>query len=140
MKYIIYTDGGSRGNPGQAASAFILKNTDNQKLIERGFYLGLATNNEAEYKAVEKALEFLINTDKNAKLLEIEIRADSKLIVEQLKGNWKIKNENLKDYFWQIKQLENEFAKVNYVYIERTKNKEADLLVNLTLDSQFRGL
>jgi ribonuclease HI len=140
MKYIIYTDGGSRGNPGHAASAFVIINSQNKKLEEKGSYIGLATNNEAEYQAVEKALSFFVNSYKDAKEAKVEIRADSQLIVSQLADKWKIKNDNLRSYYNQIKEHEKKIGQVEYKYIPRVQNKDADLIVNITLDTQLQIL
>lgn len=140
MKYIIYTDGGSRGNPGNAASAFIITDEKGKKLEEKGFYIGTATNNEAEYLAVEKALEFLINTYKDVDKVNVEVRADSQLVVNQLLSLWKLKNERLKTFYYNIKDLENKIGNVNYKYIPRSENKNADLIVNITLDTQYKSL
>lgn len=140
MKYIIYTDGGSRGNPGHAASAFIVTDDKGKKLEEKGYYLGLGTNNEAEYSAVEKALEFLINTYPDVNNADVEVRADSQLVVKQLLNLWKLKNERLRVFYNKIKNLENKIGRVNYKYIPRSKNKDADLIVNITLDTQFKSL
>lgn len=140
MKYIIYTDGGSRGNPGHAASAFIITDEKSKKLEEKGYYLGIGTNNEAEYSAIEKALEFLINTYPDVNNADVEVRADSQLIVNQLLNLWKLKNERLKTFYYNIKNLENKIGKVNYKYIPRSENKDADLIVNITLDTQLKTL
>ncbi|MDD2822607.1 MAG: ribonuclease HI family protein [Candidatus Daviesbacteria bacterium] len=136
MKYIIYTDGGSRGNPGPAAAAFIVKSEGGEVLAEKGAFLGVATNNEAEYAAVIKALELMVLDYKDLKSAEIEVRADSKLVVEQLSGNWKIKNERIRVLCNQVKQLESNLGKIEYKYIPRDLNHEADLIVNITLDNQ----
>lgn len=136
MKYIINTDGGSRGNPGPAAAAFIIKTSDGERINQKGIYMGIATNNEAEYLAVEKALEALILSNDDTSKIEVEIRADSQLVVKQLSNEWKIKNQRLKTYHQNIKELEAKMGKVDYVYIPRTQNFEADLIVNITLDSK----
>lgn len=137
MKYIIYTDGGSRGNPGPAAAAFIIKSNDGKKINEMGIFMGVATNNEAEYTAVEKALELLISENKNTSGIEVEIRSDSQLVVQQLSGNWKVKNEKIRGFYSKIKKLEANFAVVTYKYIARALNFEADTIVNKTLDKKL---
>lgn len=136
MKYIINTDGGARGNPGPAAAAFIIKTSDGKEVKQKGIYMGVATNNEAEYMAVEKALEALMLSYDDTSGIDVEIRADSQLIVKQLLNEWKIKNDRLKAYYQNIKKLEVKMSKVNYVYIPRDQNHEADLIVNITLDSK----
>lgn len=136
MKYIINTDGGSRGNPGPAAAAFIIRTTDGKEISRQGIYMGMGTNNEAEYSAVEKALESLVLSNDDTSGIEVEVRADSQLIVKQLSNQWKIKNGRLRAYHQNIKKLETKLAKINYVYIPREQNMAADLIVNLTLDSK----
>ena len=136
MKYIIYTDGGSRGNPGHAASAFIIKSEKGETLVEKGEYIGIATNNEAEYLAVLRAFEAMVLDYKDLNLTEVEVRADSKLVVEQLSGNWKIKNDRIRVLNDNIRQVEQNMGKVTYKYIPRDLNFEADLIVNITLDNQ----
>jgi ribonuclease HI len=131
---VIYTDGGARGNPGPAAAGFVIKNGDTI-VAEAGIYLGdFLTNNSAEYEALflalQKALE--LNLEKNS----IEARLDSKLVVEQVMGRWKIKEPNLKIQCAKIKGLiQKSFTKVTCVYIPREQNKRADALVNEALDS-----
>lgn len=127
----VFTDGGSRGNPGQAAYGFVVKNQN--ALIKKGFgAIGVATNNVAEYTAVIEALRFL-STDFAKEDLEFFI--DSQLVVSQLNGTYKIKNSTIRDLVLAVKLLEQSFKKVTYSHIPREKNKEADALVNLALDS-----
>lgn len=138
MKFIIYTDGGSRSNPGQAAAAFIIQNKESDILAQEGKYLGVATNNEAEYQAVYLALEKL-KQDFTSKLpAEVEVKSDSRLIVQQLCGQFKIKNSKLKILYEEIKKLEDMIGKIQYVYIPRSQNFLADNLVNIILDNQAR--
>lgn len=132
MSLVIYTDGGARNNPGPAgAGVVILK--DGETIAEAKKYLGEQTNNWAEYEAVVIALE-------KAKELgltgNIEFRLDSKLVVEQLMGNWKIKEPTLKPQVAKVKALLADFGTVTFGYIPREKNKEADRLVNEAIDSR----
>lgn len=138
MKYIIFTDGGSRGNPGPAAAAFVIKNDKEEALLGEGVYIGVGTNNEAEYSAVVEALERVTKDNENPGSIEIEFRADSQLVVNQLMDNWKIKNDRIRIFYNKIKRLEENFARVTYKYIARELNFEADEIVNLTLDKNFR--
>lgn len=135
-KFFINTDGGARNNPGPAASSFVISNEDGRVLLEGGKYLGVATNNDAEYTAVRIALEALVAQFGDNLPAEIEVKADSLLIVNQLSGLFKIKNDRLRVLFSQIKLLEEKVGSVNYTYIPREKNKEADALVNKILDEQ----
>lgn len=130
MKVKVYTDGGARGNPGPAAYAFVVFENDT-KIFQEGKYIGETTNNVAEYTGVVKALEFL-TTQIDVK--EIDIFLDSLLVKEQLTGNYKIKHEDMKSFATQIKALEKNFHHITYTHIPREKNKEADALVNSTLD------
>lgn len=131
----VYCDGGSRNNPGHAAYGFVVK--VNGKIIKKdGGYIGIATNNVAEYTAVAQALLWLEN---NYKGEEIVFNLDSNLVVSQLTGLFKIKNAKLRNFVVKIRGLENSFKQVSYRYIPREKNKEADLMVNITLDKQIYG-
>lgn len=127
----VFTDGGSRGNPGPAAYGFVVKN--GQEIIKEGFdTIGVATNNVAEYTAVIEALKFLSNSFKNQNL---DFFIDSELVVSQLNGKFKIKNAAIRDLIVKVKELENIFKKITYTHIPREKNREADALVNLALDT-----
>ncbi|KKU93941.1 MAG: Ribonuclease H [Candidatus Jorgensenbacteria bacterium GW2011_GWA1_48_13] len=132
-KLIIYTDGGARGNPGPAAIGVIVGNKN------YGEAIGNTTNNVAEYKAVIFALKkakALLGGDK-AKETELEIRSDSELLVSQVKGEYKIKDEELQPLFVDVWNKMQNFKKVNFVLIPREKNREADTLVNRALDILF---
>lgn len=133
-KVVIYTDGGSRNNPGPAALGVYLPELNK----EYSKYLGTATNNEAEYQAVTFALKKvkqLIGKEK-ARNSEIEIRSDSELLINQLNGQFKIKEKNLVPFFIEIWNLKQDFGEVKFTQIPREENKEADVLVNRELDSQ----
>lgn len=133
----IYCDGGSRGNPGPAASAFIIKNPNNEIIYQNGKYLGITTNNEAEYQAVVLALEYL---SKNPMSVELKVNfyLDSVLVVSQINGIFKIKKSNLRNLLLKIRQLESEIkSEIVYSQIPREKNWEADLIVNQTLDTNL---
>ena len=133
----IYCDGGSRGNPGPAASAFVVLDTNNTVVYQEGFFLGTATNNQAEYQAVIESLKWLSTMNPEpTNQLTINFYLDSQLIVNQIKGLFKIKNSDLK-----IKNIETQklignlkLGIENFIYIPREKNSQADLLVNQTLN------
>lgn len=130
-KIIIYTDGGARGNPGPAAIGVVFPDK------HYGEQIGNVTNNVAEYKAVIFALKkakSLLGGEKAGKT-EIEVRSDSELIVNQLNGEYKVKEEDLKLLFVDVWNLKQEFKSVSFVHIPRGKNKEADALVNRALDT-----
>lgn len=145
-KYIIYSDGGARGNPGPAAYGYIIKTVDNSKEeIRNSKYIGIATNNQAEYQGILAALKFLSKKIKNKKQktndMQILCYLDSQLIVEQMKGNYKIKNEGLKPLYWDIRKLIMELGgNVVFKHITRDKNKEADGLVNKAIDKKLSSL
>ena len=129
----VFTDGGSKGNPGPAAIgiAFYI---NNKRVYTYREDIGHATNNDAEYTAVIRALEII--RDKRADqewndVTELKFNADSQLVVSQLNGVYKIKHPQIKVYIEQIKKLESEVgAKISYTYIPREKNHVADSLVN----------
>lgn len=131
-KVIVYTDGGSRSNPGKAASACVATDCGTT-IFEEGKYLGIATNNEAEYQAVILALEKL-SQEYDPANLDVEIKSDSRLVVEQLSGNFKVKHPRIKELFNEVKNLEPKFGSVTYTLIPREQNFQADLIVNRVLD------
>jgi len=134
---IIHTDGGSRGNPGPSACAFVVEK-DGQEIYKASKYLGIETNNYAEYNGVILALEWISKEPQfsNSKL-PIIFYSDSELIVRQLIGLYKIKNETLKLLSEKAKKIINENnLEVTFENIPREKNKIADLLVNIELDGK----
>ena len=137
-KIIIYTDGGSRGNPGPAAIGVIFCNEKGEVFKKYSEYLGQnITNNEAEYKAAIFALKKFkaLFGKKLAKNTEIELKSDSELLIKQLKGEYKILEPELQPLFLQIWNLKLDFKNVKFNLISRQKNKEADRLVNEALDN-----
>ena len=129
-KLIIYSDGGARGNPGPAATGVVVKNEQGKTIDAFGEYLGKQTNNYAEYMALISGLKKATEL----KADEVECLVDSKLVCEQLKGNWKVKEPTLQKLFVQAYNLSTQFKKVTYTYIPREKNKESDAEVNKILD------
>lgn len=128
----IHTDGGSRGNPGNSACAFLIENGDQK--IEKYFYLGIMTNNQAEYLGVLKAYEELVTIFSSTNEVTLEFFLDSELVVKQLTGVYKIKNQSLLEISQKVKSFENKFLKISYKHVPREENKEADKLVNICLD------
>lgn len=129
-KLIIYTDGGARGNPGPSATGIVIKDEQNKTLASYGEYLGKQTNNFAEYSAVISGL-------KKAKSLgatEVEIISDSKLVVEQLNKNWKVKEPTIQKLFVQAWNILQQFKRTTVTHIRREGNKEADAELNKILD------
>jgi len=130
----IYTDGGSRGNPGPAAIGVVIKDKDNKTLHQFGKTIGTATNNIAEYQGVIFALEYLIT--KKLKPQTINFFLDSALVVNQLSGLWKIKDANLRNLVIKVRELEGALnTNIKYTAIPREKNHQADALLNQALDS-----
>lgn len=134
MRYLIYTDGGARGNPGPGAAAFIIQSSTGEVLEKAAVYLGVVTNNQAEYEAVKLALIKL--RERFGGNHEVEIRSDSLLVVKQLSGHYKIKNSQLKETVEQIKQLSWQIGQIFYQHIRRSANYQADWLVNEVLDHE----
>lgn len=131
-KYIAEADGGSRGNPGPAAFGALVREAGTLKVIaEKWEYIGEETNNVAEYCGLIAALELVKELDPTA---EVEIRMDSKLVVEQMTGNWKIKHPGLKPLAIKAQGILPR-GQVTYKWIPRAENFEADKLVNQALDS-----
>ncbi len=135
-KIIIHTDGGSRGNPGIGGAGAVITDERGEVLAEISEYLGDGvTNNYAEYEAVILAL------DKCAELgfydANIEIRADSKLAIEQLNGNWKVRNPSVKKQFERVCKLLNKFKKISFKHIPRKENIRADKLANIAMDNEI---
>jgi len=130
MKYKVFCDGASRSNPGKAAIGISIQ-IDGKEIHTISKAIGVASNNEAEYLALESALEYCIKNN----LMNLEIFLDSKLVVEQVNGNFKVKSNNLKPLrdkvLEHVKKLE--FVNISHVY--REHNKRADELANLALDS-----
>ncbi len=131
-KIVIYTDGGSRGNPGPAALGVVVGEKEYSE------YLGEMTNNQAEYRALVFALKKAkaLLGGKKAEEAEIEVRMDSELIVKQLNAEYKIKEPDLQPLFIEVWNLRLDFKKMEFKHIRREQNKQADELVNRALDSK----
>ncbi|HEV8687619.1 MAG TPA: ribonuclease HI family protein [Gaiellaceae bacterium] len=131
MKARLSTDGGARGNPGPAAYGYVLEADDGTVLAAHGERIGVATNNVAEYRALiaglEKALELGVD--------EVDVISDSELLVKQMTGEYKIKNETLQDLAADARRLARKLGKVSYRAVRREHNELADSLVNEALDA-----
>lgn len=127
---IIYTDGGSRGNPGPSASGYVIMNKDNKVVDSGGEYLGITTNNQAEYQAVRLALERAADIGYET----IEFNLDSMLVVNQIKGVYSVKNRDLWPVNERIHELIKKFKKVTFRHVPRELNQLADSEVNKVLD------
>ena len=127
---ISYTDGGARGNPGPAGIGVVLKTKNGETVGEWSKFLGITTNNQAEYRALLLALE----EARSLGVEELECRLDSELVVKQLRGEYKVKHPDLKPLFAQVLSLISSFKHVSFNYIPRTLNKEADHLANQAMN------
>jgi ribonuclease HI len=135
-KIVMYTDGGSRNNPGPAAVGVYLESLHKQF----GHYIGTKTNNEAEYEAVIfglKKIKQIVGKDKT-KNVEVECFLDSELVERQLNHIYKIKEENIQKLFIEVWNLMLDFGKISFNHIPREKNKVADKMVNEALDAEER--
>lgn len=140
MHLIVHTDGGARGNPGPAAVGVVIeKVTEGERhrknIVSFGEVIGSETNNVAEYTAVIKALQKIIAMHHVEDAMVVDFYLDSLLVVNQLKGVFKIKEPHLKTLVFRVKELEQKVrGVVQYFSIPREQNREADLLVNQALD------
>ena len=139
MKLTIHTDGGSRGNPGEAAVGVVIEQVidgKTQLVHQFGKRIGTATNNEAEYQAVIEALVYVINGIDSDSFSEIHFVLDSLLVCQQLKGIYKIKEERLRIMAQRIQEFTQDIGKlISYSHVLRAQNREADRLVNEALDT-----
>jgi len=131
-KIKIFTDGGSRGNPGPAAAGVVIKDQVDTVLHEYSQCLGETTNGQAEYQAII----FGLKKAKSLKYKKADVYLDSQFIVEQLNGNYKIKNEGIIPLFIQAWNLRLDFEQISFNFVPREQNREADKLVNQALDQQ----
>jgi ribonuclease HI len=126
----LYTDGGARGNPGPAAFAYVLEADDGTVLAAHGEKIGVATNNVAEYRGLvaglAKAVELAVS--------EVEVVSDSELLVKQMRGEYRVKNETLRELSTEAARLARRIGKVSYTAVRREHNELADRLVNEALD------
>jgi len=142
MKLIIYTDGGSRGNPGQAAIGAVICDENESPIKKYGEAIGEATNNEAEYQAVIFALKKIkaLYGKQKAKEFQLEIKIDSELVVRQLNHQYKILEQNIQTLFLKVWNVMLDFGQIKFILIPREQNKEADYLVNQALDKKQENL
>ena len=131
MKARLFTDGGARGNPGPAAYAYVLEAEDGTVLEARGEAIGVATNNVAEYRALVAGLEKAVE----AGVRELEVVSDSELMVKQMRGEYRVKNEALKGLSLEAARLGRAIPRVTYTAVRREHNELADRLVNEALDA-----
>ncbi len=141
LKFLIHTDGGARGNPGPAAIGVVIEGAGIGRK-EYGEFLGKTTNNEAEYRSVVfalKKLKHLIGGEK-AKNSAVKIHTDSELLAKQLNGEYKIKDKNMQNLFFEVWNLKLDFGEIIFAHIPREDNHGADKLVNQVLDREENKL
>jgi mutator protein MutT len=127
---VIYSDGGSRGNPGPSAAGYVVLDNRQEVIAEGGEYLGITTNNQAEYQGVRLGLEKAIELGYK----KVDFKVDSMLVVNQMKGLYKIKNRELWPINERIRMLMTKFDRVTFTHVNRQFNQLADGMVNKTLD------
>ncbi len=127
----LFTDGGARGNPGPAAYAYVLEREDGEVLASEGRAIGIATNNIAEYSGLVEGLRKAIELG----LTHVELVSDSELMVKQMRGEYRVKNEGLKELYLEASRLARTVGTVEYRHVRREQNKLADQLVNDALDA-----
>jgi probable phosphoglycerate mutase len=131
VKAQLFTDGGARGNPGPAAYAYVIETDDRTVLAAHGEAIGVATNNVAEYRALVEGLRKAAELGVD----ELEVVSDSQLVVEQMRGAYKVKNVRLRELWEEAQELADRFGKVRYTAVRREHNELADRLVNEALDA-----
>jgi ribonuclease HI len=127
----LYTDGGSRGNPGPAAYAYVLEAGDGTVLAAHAEAIGVATNNIAEYRALVEGLRKAIELS----VARVEVVSDSELLVKQMRGEYRVKNETLAELVREATSLGRSLGRVDYRFVRREHNLLADRLVNEALDA-----
>lgn len=141
-EFIIYTDGGARGNPGPSALGVVIQDTSGHIVKEYSEAIGTATNNVAEYRAIifalKKLKQFLGSARAQSALLEM--RMDSELVARQLNAQYKIREKDLMPLFIEIWNARQDFGGIRFVHVRREENKAADKLVNAALDQEENTL
>jgi ribonuclease HI len=132
--YQLYFDGASRSNPGEASYGGVIYENKDEKLVY-GKYVGVRTNNEVEYMGLLNGLKEAVKMN----IKNMNVFGDSKLVIEQVKGNWKVKSDKLRPYYDEIKQLlsKNPFENIEFEHVYRKNNKRADQLANIALDEKW---
>lgn len=132
MRAILNTDGGARGNPGTAGIGVVLKSESGEVLAVVGRGIGITTNNVAEYTALIEGLDLALSYG----VTDITIRCDSELVVHQVEGRWKIKDEKLRPLAVKARSLMERFERAEIVHVRREANAEADRLANEGMDQE----
>lgn len=130
--WVLYTDGGSRGNPGPAGSGFVLRDPTGALVSVAGHFIGVATNNQAEYDGLIRGIEHALSRG----CKRLEVRTDSQLVVRQMTGRYRVKNEGLKGLYARARTLAAGLEHVRFVHVPREENAEADAAANSAMDVQ----
>ena len=136
LSVVVHSDGGARGNPGEAACAAVAYDTDGVELLTRSKRLGVATNNAAEYEGVVMALELC----RELGAADVVVRTDSELIARQIQGKYRVKHRNLKPYHARVMALAGAFRAFSIEHVPRDENQRADAIVNACLDGRDEPL
>ncbi len=131
----LFTDGGSRGNPGPSAIGYVIRSLDDSVVKKYGKYIGLGTNNRAEYEALLAGLQDCLSMG----VKRVQVFMDSELIVNQMTGKYKVKNQDLRPLYLAVQDLEKRFEEVSFIHVLREHNGAADSLVNQALDQAASG-
>lgn len=129
---VLYADGGSRGNPGPSASGYAIKDLDGKIVLKKGIYLGITTNNQAEYQALKLGLEACLQMG----VQRVHVYMDSLLVINQMLGIFQVKNRDLWPIHDSIKSISENFKEIHFKHVPRALNKDADSAVNEALDTQ----
>ncbi len=147
----LYIDGASRGNPGEAGVGIVIKESSNKTIAEVSKYIGITTNNRAEYTALIEGLKAVTRLKKRSQATvhglrraqssgtRLRVFTDSELLVKQLKGQYKVRDRNIKNLYHKVSVLLNDLEDVEIKHISRENNKEADKLANKAIDENNRG-
>ncbi len=127
----LYADGGSRGNPGPSASGYVLMNMDGNVIVQNGLALGVTTNNQAEYQSLKLGLEEALRRG----IRSLKVYMDSMLVVNQMRGVYKVKNADLKAINQSVMSLVAQFESITFTHVPRERNRKADAIVNEILDA-----
>lgn len=128
--WVVNSDGGARGNPGPGGAGVIVRNPTGEVACRGGAFLGTVTNNVAEYEA----LVWGMRAARALGARTVEVRADSELVVKQMRGEYRVKNAGLKPLFIEAQGVQRQFERVTFVYVPRAQNAEADALANEAMD------
>ena len=129
--YLLHTDGGSRGNPGKSAAGWVIYSPKHEIIIKNSKYLGIKTNNFAEYTAIVEGLKEALENN----ILYLQLKMDSELAVKQINGLYKVKNAQIKIFIDEIFTLRRKFKRIIFSHVYRENNKDADRMVNECLDN-----